>query len=94
MLRFASFAMVVSVGVLGAQAASASCRIHNETNYSFTVESGNTSGQSVGSHTTTSIAHGKIIAKSSNGKSFGGHCQNGDKLKVVEERGAVMLLPD
>jgi hypothetical protein len=71
----------------------ASCRIHNETNYSFTVESGNTSNQSVGSHTTTSIAAGRVIAKSKEGKSFGGSCRDGESVKVVEQQGVVVMVP-
>jgi hypothetical protein len=89
-LLFGTFAM----GLTAAHSASASCHIRNETNYSFTVDSGNYSGQSVGAHTSGSIQHGKIIGKSSSGKSFGGFCNNGDKVKVVEERGAVMLMPE
>jgi membrane-bound ClpP family serine protease len=71
----------------------ASCRIHNETNYSFTVESGNTSNQSVGSHTTTSIAAGRVIGKSKEGKSFGGSCRDGESVKVVEQQGVVVMVP-
>lgn len=74
-------------------AAEASCRIHNETKYSFTVESGNTSNQSVGAHTTTSIAPGKVIAKSKDGKSFGGVCRDGEEVVVKEERGVVLMMP-
>jgi hypothetical protein len=72
----------------------ASCSIHNETNYSFTVESGNTSNQSVGAHTSTTIAPGKVIAKSKEGKSFGGMCKDGDRVKVVEKDGVVMMVPE
>lgn len=76
-----------------ASAASASCRIHNDTKYSFKVESGNTSNQSVGAHTHTSIAAGKIIARGDQGKSFGGSCKDGDELVVKEEKGVVILMP-
>ncbi len=69
----------------------ASCRIHNDTGYSFTVESGNTSNQGVGAHTSTSIAAGKIIAKSKDGKSFGGMCKDGDNLEVKEQGGVVFM---
>ena len=61
--------------------------------WSFTVASGNTSNQRVGSNTRTSIASGKIIAKGDNGKSAGGHCNDGDKIKIVEERGAFIIMP-
>lgn len=70
----------------------ASCRIHNDTNWSFTVESGNTSNQSVGSHTTTSIAAGKIkgVDKKS-GKTISGQCKDGDSLQVKDEGGIPVL---
>jgi hypothetical protein len=77
-----------------ATTASARCRIKNETKYSFTIESGNTSNQRVGSHTTTSIASGKIIGKSDDGKGVGGSCSDGDTIKIVEERGVVMIVHD
>src|SRR5438552_15182653 len=76
-----------------ASPALASCRIHNETKYSFTVESGNTSNQSVGAHTTTSIAAGRVIGKSSDGKSFGGSCKDGEEVKVIEDQGDVVMVP-
>ena len=77
-----------------ALAARASCSIHNDTGYSFTVESGNTSNQRVGSHTQTTIAPGKVIAKSDDGKaSFGGMCADGQSVEVKEEHGVVMMVP-
>ena len=47
--------LVGSLALLHGTAALATCRVSNETKYSFTVESGNTSNQRVGAHTTTSI---------------------------------------
>jgi hypothetical protein len=73
--------------------ASASCSIHNDTNYSFTVTSGNTSNQSVSSHSQTSIAAGKILGKSKEGKTIGGFCKDGDKLEIKEEQGVPILMP-
>ncbi len=85
-------ALSVALGAVGFAAdASASCRIRNTTKYSFKVKSGNTSNQSVGSNTTTSIASGKILAKSKEGKSFGGMCKNGDSIVVKEEKGVVFM---
>jgi hypothetical protein len=52
------------------------------TSISFKVESGNTSNQSVGSHTTTSIAAGRIIAKGDKGESVSGSCKDGDSLEI------------
>ena len=83
-------AVAVTVA-LTSSAAWATCRIKNETKYSFTVESGNTSNQRVGANTTTSIAAGKIIAKGDQGKSFGGSCRDGDELVVKEEKGVVIM---
>lgn len=71
----------------------AGCGIHNDTGYSFKIESGNVSNQSVGAHTTTSIAAGTIIAKTSDGKTVTGACKEGDKIEIVEEKGALVLKP-
>src|SRR5262245_58659466 len=76
---------------LSAHGALASCRIHNDTGISFTVESGNTSNQSVGAHTTTSIAAGRIIGKSSDGKSVSGFCKDGDNLEIKEVSGVPVI---
>jgi len=81
------------VAVIGSVQAWAGCRIHNDTGVSFTVESGNTSNQSVGSHTTTSIAAGKIIAKGNKGESVGGFCKDGDNVKIVDDHGTLILMP-
>ncbi|HEY8923573.1 MAG TPA: hypothetical protein VIU64_04270 [Polyangia bacterium] len=77
----------------GAGVARASCRISNETGYSFTVSSGNTSNQSVGAHTTTTIAPGTIVGKSKEGKTFGGSCKDGDNLILKEDKGVPILMP-
>lgn len=89
--RTLSFVAVVAIALTVALPAAASCRIRNETKYSFTVESGNVSNQRVGSNTTTSIASGKILAKGDQGKSFGGHCKDGDSIAVKEKDGVVYL---
>jgi hypothetical protein len=71
----------------------ASCRISNETKWSFKVESGNTSNQSVGSHTTTSIAAGRIKGvDAKNGKSVSGQCKDGDQLKIIDDKGVPVLV--
>ena len=85
----ASAAVVV---LATAHLALASCRIHNDTGISFTVESGNTSNQSVGSHTETSIAAGKIIGRSSDGKSVSGFCKDGDHLEIKDDHGVPILM--
>jgi len=74
-------------------AAWASCSIHNDTGWSFVVTSGNTSNQSVGAHTQTSIADGKIIGKSKEGKTISGFCKNGDKLEITNDHGVPVLAP-
>jgi hypothetical protein len=75
-----------------AQSAFANCRIHNDTNYSFTVESGNTSNQSVGAHTETSIAAGKIIGRSKEGKTVSGFCKDGDHVEIKDDHGVPILV--
>jgi hypothetical protein len=87
----ASTAAALTVAVT-AHAALASCRVHNDTNYSFTVESGNTSNQSVGSHTETSIAPGKIIGRSKEGKTVSGFCKDGDRLEIKDDHGVPILM--
>lgn len=75
-----------------AHAAWASCRIHNDTKWSFKVESGNTSNQSVGAHTTTSIAAGKIKGVDAKaGKTISGTCKDGDSLEIKDEGGIPVL---
>jgi hypothetical protein len=78
---------------LSAGAAVASCSIHNDTPWAFVVTSGNTSNQTVGSHTQTHIAAGKIIGKSKEGKTIGGFCKDGDTLEIKNEKGVPILLP-
>jgi hypothetical protein len=75
-----------------AHAAWAGCRIHNDTKWDFKVESGNTSNQSVGPHTTTSIASGKIkgIDKKA-GKTISGTCKDGDSLEIKDDHGIPVL---
>jgi hypothetical protein len=88
-----ALAVVVSSLGLGASA-SARCNIHNDTGYSFTVESGTTSNQRLGGHTTTTIAPGKVIARSDDGKhSFGGMCTDGMTVEVKEDHGVVIMMP-
>jgi hypothetical protein len=72
-------------------AAWAGCSIHNATEWSFVVTSGNTSNQSVGAHTQTSIAAGKIVGKSKDGKTISGFCKNGDKLEITNDHGVPVL---
>jgi hypothetical protein len=83
-------AFVTSLTV--AHAAYAGCRIHNDTKWAFKVESGNTSNQSVGAHTTTTIAAGKIKGvDAKSGKTISGSCKDGDSLQVKDERGIPVL---
>ncbi len=82
---------LVAAGALFSLEAQASCRIRNETRYSFTVESGNTSNQSVGGNTTTSIASGKVKGVSKEGKTISGSCRDGDELVVKDEGGIPVM---
>jgi hypothetical protein len=73
---------------LFASTAAAECRIKNETKWSFKVESGNVSNQSVGANTTTSIAEGKVVGKDEKaGKTFSATCKKGETLKIKDDRG-------
>jgi len=84
---------VASLSLAYAVPAYATCRVSNETNLSFTVESGNTSNQRLGGHTTMSIASGKILGKSDDGKTIGGFCKDGDELVIKEEKGIPFIAP-
>jgi hypothetical protein len=77
----------------GGSRALASCRVTNQTGYSFTVSSGNVSNQRVGAHTTTSIEAGKIQGKSPEGKTISGSCKDGGDLVIQEKNGVPLLLP-
>jgi hypothetical protein len=87
--------MCVASGLLVAAGsrAAASCRVSNETAYSFTVSSGNVENQRVGAHTTTTIAAGKIQGKSPEGKTISGSCKDGSDLVIQEKNGVPLLLP-
>jgi hypothetical protein len=77
---------------LASAAASANCSIHNDTGWDFKVQSGNTYNQSVGAHTTTSIAAGKIVGKDEKtGKTISGSCKNGDSLEIKDDHGIPVL---
>lgn len=71
--------------------AAAECRIKNETKWSFKIESGNVSNQSVGSNTTTTIAEGKVVAKDDKaGKSFSTTCKN-ETIVVKDDKGTPVV---
>jgi hypothetical protein len=91
-IRLAIASALSAALVFAASTAVAGCSIHNDTKYAFMVTSGNTSNQSVGAHTQTSIAPGKIIGKSKEGKTIGGSCKDGDRLEIKEEQGVPILL--
>ena len=93
MSRLMIAVLATGSALLAPRLAAASCGIHNDTNYSFTVESGNTSNQSVGSHTQTSIAAGKIVGRSKEGKTVGGFCKDGDQLEIKDDHGVPVLMP-
>ena len=78
---------------VGGSRALASCRVNNETGYSFTVSSGNASNQRVGAHATTTIEAGKIQGKSAEGKTISGSCKDGGDLVIQEKNGVPLLMP-
>jgi hypothetical protein len=81
-------------GLLAGQGrALASCRVSNETGYTFTVSSGNVSNQRVRAHATTAIEAGKIQGKSEEGKTISGSCKDGGDLVIVEKNGVPLLQP-
>lgn len=95
MRKLSIIAMVSSALLVGPAAAWAgTCSLRNTTGKSFTIESGNVSNQRVSGNTLTSIASGKIIGKSDDGKGIGGSCKDGDKVKIVEDKGVYLLLPE
>ena len=92
MKTFLAIAVAVTSLTIAHAAADAGCRIRNDTKWSFKVESGNTSNQSVGAHTTTSIAAGKIKGVDAKaGKTISGMCKDGDSLEVKDEGGIPVL---
>ena len=94
MLRLTVLFCAVSGLLAGAGSrAVASCRVNNQTNYSFTVSSGNVSNQRVGPHTTTTIEAGKIQGKSPEGKTISGSCKDGGDLVIQEKNGVPLLMP-
>jgi hypothetical protein len=78
---------------LAAGPASASCRVSNETGYTFNVSSGNVSNQRVRAHATAAIEAGKIQGKSDDGKTISGSCRDGGELVIQEKNGVPLLLP-
>jgi hypothetical protein len=73
--------------------AAASCRVSNETGYTFTVASGNTSNQKVRAHATSAIEAGKIQGKTEDGKTISGSCKDGGEMVIQEKNGVPLLLP-
>jgi len=71
--------------------AAASCRIKNETGYTFAVASGNVPNQKVGARATTTIAPGKVQGRSEEGKTISGVCKDGGDLVIKEKNGVPLL---
>jgi len=92
MKTFAMIAAIAFTSIAATTIAAASCSIHNDTGWSFKIESGNTSNQSVGAHTTTSIAAGRIVGKDEkSGKTVSGSCKDGDSLEIKDDHGVPVL---
>src|SRR5438874_10645467 len=77
--------------LLAAPPAVASCRITNETGYTFAVASGNVPNQRVGARATTTIAPGKVQGRSEEGKTISGVCKDGGDLVIKEKNGVPLL---
>ncbi len=77
--------------LLAGTPAAASCRIKNETGYSFAVASGNVPNQKVGARATTTIAPGKVQGRSEDGKTISGVCKDGSDLVIKEKNGVPLL---
>jgi hypothetical protein len=94
MSRLAVSVWVVS-GLLaaGGSRAAASCRVTNQTAYTFTVASGNVSNQRVRGNSTTTIEAGKIQGRSDEGKTISGSCKDGGDLVIQEKNGVPLLMP-
>ena len=87
-----SIGVFVGCLVLGQVApAAASCRIKNETGYTFAVASGNVPNQKVGARATTTIAPGKVQGRSDDGKTISGVCKDGGDLVIKEKNGVPLL---
>jgi hypothetical protein len=78
---------------LAGSRAAASCRVTNETGYTFTVASGNVANQRIRAHATAAIEAGKIQGKSEEGKTISGSCKDGGELVIQEKNGVPLLLP-
>jgi hypothetical protein len=84
-----AFGVAFGIGV--AKPAAASCRIKNETGYTFAVASGNVPNQRVGARATTTIAPGKVQGRSEEGKTISGVCKDGSDLIIKEKNGVPLL---
>jgi hypothetical protein len=94
MRRWLSLAAFTSGLLLaGTQGALASCRITNQTGYDFVVASGNVGDQRVKAHGTTTIAPGKVLGKTDEGRTISGVCKDGGDLVIKEQNGVPLLMP-
>ena len=93
MSRLAVIIVVASGLVAGGSTALGSCRVANETGYTFTVSSGNAANQRVRAHATAAIEAGKIQGKSDDGKTISGSCRDGGELVILEKNGVPLLQP-
>lgn len=80
---------IVAVLVLLSSSVNARCRITNETTHNFRVDSGDTYGQTLGAHSSTSIDAGDIVGQSVDGREFSASCEDGESLVVREVMGRI-----
>ena len=88
---FAGCLLLGPLLVLFDRSAVASCRIKNETGYTFAVASGNVANQKVAARATTTIAPGKVQGRSDEGKTISGVCKDGGDLVIKEKNGVPLL---
>src|SRR5262249_10795079 len=88
-----SGALAIGLLLAGMRSALASCRITNETGYDFVVASGNVGEQHVKAHGTTTVAPGKVLGKTEEGRTISGVCKDGGDLIIKEQNGVPLLMP-
>jgi hypothetical protein len=88
-----SAAVATGLFLAGTPGVLASCRITNQTGYDFVIASGNVGDQRVKAHGITTIAPGKVLGKTDEGRTISGVCKDGGDLVIKEQDGVPRLMP-